>query len=179
MLKTCAHLLLFFSHLSFITHSMTQVVVSSTPVCFRLWNVERQDLLSQLHSFTYSESHGVRQLNVLVVGLEGTRVRDVAESLEEAKSDTVVEVLQVPYVEVANPTGRLSVGRFVPDLIVLVTDSTQQNVAKSRNIVRILNKQFPNIEKIAIANRQNQPGILSTEEVGEVLGLTTYERPAS
>jgi hypothetical protein len=121
-------------------------------------------------------SFGAHQLNVLVVGLEGTGAQDVAESLEQVGLDTAVEAMEVPYAEAANPSGRLSVGSFVPDLIVLVTDSTQQNVSKSRNIVRILNKQFLGVEKIAVANKQSEPDLLSIEEVGQVLGLTTYER---
>jgi hypothetical protein len=121
-------------------------------------------------------SLGAHQLNVLVVGLDGTEVQDVARSLKQVGSDTRVEAMEVPYAEVANPSGRLGIGDFVPDLIVLVTDSTQQNVSKSRNIVRILNKQFLGVEKIAVADKQSQPELLSAEEVGEVLGLTTYER---
>jgi hypothetical protein len=113
-----------------------------------------------------------------VVGLEGIGVREVAGSLRESGSDATVEVMELAYTQVANPTGRLSVGKFVPDLIVLVTDSTQQNVSKSRNIVRILNKQFVGVEKIALAGKSHQPE-LSAEKVGEVLGLTTYERTIS
>ena len=115
-------------------------------------------------------------MNVLVVGLEGAGARGVAVSLEEEQSDTVVRVQESTYSHVANPSNRFNVGGFVPDLIVVVTDSTRENVTRSRSIARILSKQFPGVEKIAIANRQGQPGLLSVEEVGEALGLTTYER---
>jgi len=118
-------------------------------------------------------------LNVLVVGLEGVGVRGVAGSLDEIGSDTAVQILELSQRQVANPSTRLRVGMLVPDLIVLVTDSTQENVTKSRDLVKILNKQFRGVEKIAIANRPNQPGLLSVEEIGAVLGLTTYERPTS
>ena len=121
----------------------------------------------------------MHRLNVLVIGLEGAGARDVAASLAEARSDTVVKVFESSYQQVANPTGRLSVEGFAPDLIVLVTDSTRQNVTKSRSIARILSKQFPGVEKIAIANKRGQSGVLSVEEVGEALGLTTYERLGS
>ncbi len=169
-------MLLFFSYgatLPFASRSATALSrgLDSFPSEEKVKTYYRAQLFTSIQS-----SLGVHQLNVLVVGLEGTEVQHVASSLEKVGSDTRVEAMEVPYAEVANPSGRLVIGNFVPDLVVLVTDSTQQNVSKSRNIVRILNKQFTGVEKIAVANKQSQPELLSPEEVGVVLGLTTYER---
>ncbi|MHA1149543.1 MAG: ADP-ribosylation factor-like protein [Promethearchaeota archaeon] len=59
-------------------------------------------------------------------------------------------------------------------LTVVVTDSTEENVQKTKNIVDRFFKHF-SARVIAIANKQDLPGALSAKQVEEKLGgIKTY-----
>ncbi len=59
-------------------------------------------------------------------------------------------------------------------LIVVVTDSTLENVVKSRFFVRLIKEEEPEASVVALANKQDLPGSLPPEKVEEILGVKTY-----
>jgi ADP-ribosylation factor-like protein 4 len=59
-------------------------------------------------------------------------------------------------------------------LSVLVTDSTEENVEKTKEIYERFSKHMGS-KVIAIANKQDLPGALSAEDVQKRLGIKTYE----
>lgn len=58
-------------------------------------------------------------------------------------------------------------------LAVLVCDSTEENIEKTREIYKKFSRYLGS-KIIAIANKQDLPGALSAEKVQERLGLPTY-----
>ncbi|MEM4546700.1 MAG: ADP-ribosylation factor-like protein [Nitrososphaerota archaeon] len=59
-------------------------------------------------------------------------------------------------------------------LIVIVTDSTLENVVKSRFFVRLVKEEEPEANMVALANKQDLPNALPPEKVEEILGVKTY-----
>jgi small GTP-binding protein len=59
-------------------------------------------------------------------------------------------------------------------LSVLVTDSTEENVRKTKEIYERFSNHIGS-KVIAIANKQDLPGALSAEDVQKKLGIKTYE----
>lgn len=59
-------------------------------------------------------------------------------------------------------------------LIVIVTDSTLENVVKSRFFVRLVKEEEPEANIVALANKQDLPNALPPEKVEEILGVKTY-----
>lgn len=59
-------------------------------------------------------------------------------------------------------------------LSVLVTDSTEENVKKTKEIYERFSNHIGS-KVIAIANKQDLPGALSAEDVQKKLGIKTYE----
>lgn len=116
------------------------------------------------------------ELNVLVVGFSAAGTKRTADALKGSDLGTVVRTIEWAQPPSENFPSRIEVGGFVPDLVVVVTDSSVENVTRSRGITRVLSKQFPGTEKIAIANKPGESGSLSTEQIAEILRLTTYAR---
>ncbi|RDE15181.1 MAG: hypothetical protein C4K49_06650 [Candidatus Thorarchaeota archaeon] len=115
-------------------------------------------------------------MNVLVVGYSGAGTKGIAQALGGPDTGTVVRTVELTQAESEDFPSRIEVSGFVPDLVVVATDGSLENVTRSRHIARVLNKQFPGTEKIAIANRPSELGSLSTEKISEILGLTAYAR---
>ncbi|WEU39641.1 MAG: GTP-binding protein [Candidatus Odinarchaeum yellowstonii] len=59
-------------------------------------------------------------------------------------------------------------------IILLVTDSTPQNILNSIPLLNKLKIIAPNSKIIGIANKQDIKGALSPERVANILGLETY-----
>ena len=66
--------------------------------------------------------------------------------------------------------------RFVKgsDAIILVVDSTKQNLRESKFFVDLIKKEAPKTRVAIVANKQDLPGALSPEEIANTLGYRTY-----
>ncbi len=66
--------------------------------------------------------------------------------------------------------------RFVKgsDAIILVVDSSQQNMKESKFFVDLIRKEAPKARVAIVANKQDIPGALSAAEIVKVLGYRTY-----
>ncbi|MBD3406473.1 MAG: GTP-binding protein [Candidatus Lokiarchaeota archaeon] len=60
-------------------------------------------------------------------------------------------------------------------VVILVTDSTLENVLRSKKLVSLVKEEVPNAQVIGIANKQDLPTALTPERVGQILGVPTYE----
>lgn len=60
------------------------------------------------------------------------------------------------------------------DAVLLITDSSLENVEKSRYFVELIKEQTPNVHSAAIANKQDLDSALSVEKVEEILGIKAY-----
>ncbi len=60
-------------------------------------------------------------------------------------------------------------------VVVIVTDSTLENVLKSKKLVQLVHEEVPDAKVIGIANKQDLPTALTPERVGQILGVPTYE----
>ncbi|OYT27229.1 MAG: hypothetical protein B6U95_06495 [Thermofilum sp. ex4484_82] len=64
------------------------------------------------------------------------------------------------------------------DLIVLVTDSTEEDLPRVQRLMEEIEKKYTNVKDkatiIVIANKQDLPGALKPEEVENALGIKTY-----
>ncbi|MHA1650501.1 MAG: ADP-ribosylation factor-like protein [Candidatus Helarchaeota archaeon] len=67
-------------------------------------------------------------------------------------------------------------GRWVKgaDGIVLVVDSTKENLKESKFFIELIQKETPKASVVIIANKQDLPGALSPEEIEKELGYKTY-----
>ncbi|MHA1903780.1 MAG: ADP-ribosylation factor-like protein [Candidatus Thorarchaeota archaeon] len=65
-------------------------------------------------------------------------------------------------------------------LVVIVTDSTEANMAWTKRVAYpVLKAELPYARAIAIANKQDLEGALSPEEVGKSLGVPAYGMQAN
>jgi small GTP-binding protein len=66
--------------------------------------------------------------------------------------------------------------RFVKgsDAIILVVDSTKQNLRESKFFVDLIKKEAPKTRVAIVANKQDLPGALSPEDIANNLGYRTY-----
>lgn len=65
-------------------------------------------------------------------------------------------------------------------MIVVVTDSTQENLEWTKRVAYpVLKAELPYARAMAIANKQDLPGALSPEEVGSQLGIPAYGMQAN
>ena len=65
-------------------------------------------------------------------------------------------------------------------MVVLVTDSTQENLAWTKRVAYpVLKAELPYARAIAIANKQDMKGALSPEEVGKRLDVPAYGMQAN
>jgi small GTP-binding protein len=60
-------------------------------------------------------------------------------------------------------------------VVVIVTDSTLENVLRSKKLVSLVKDEVPDAKVIGIANKQDLPTALTPERVGQILGIATYE----
>ncbi|TFF94556.1 GTP-binding protein [Candidatus Thorarchaeota archaeon] len=60
-------------------------------------------------------------------------------------------------------------------VVIIVTDSTLENVLRSKKLVSLVKEEVPNAKVIGIANKQDLPTALTPERVGQILGVTTFE----
>ncbi|TFF87549.1 MAG: GTP-binding protein, partial [Promethearchaeota archaeon] len=64
------------------------------------------------------------------------------------------------------------------DIVILVTDSTRQNILESRFFINLIEKETPDAAVSIIANKQDLPDAMTPEEVQETLGYETYNMVA-
>ncbi|MHA1651586.1 MAG: ADP-ribosylation factor-like protein [Candidatus Helarchaeota archaeon] len=66
--------------------------------------------------------------------------------------------------------------RFVKgsDAIILVVDSTKQNMKESKFFVDLIRKEAPKARVAIVANKQDLPGALPPEDIAKELGYRTY-----
>jgi small GTP-binding protein len=60
-------------------------------------------------------------------------------------------------------------------VVIIVTDSTLENVLRSKKLVSLVKEEVPDAKVIGIANKQDLPTALTPERVGQILGVPTYE----
>ncbi len=65
------------------------------------------------------------------------------------------------------------------DAILLITDSTLDNVEKSKFFTELIAKQAPYARCAAIGNKQDLPGTLSVKDIERHLGIKTYSMVAT
>jgi len=63
---------------------------------------------------------------------------------------------------------------FGSDAVLLISDSSLENVEKSRYFVELIRDQTPNAYSAAIANKQDRDEALSVEKIEEILGIKVY-----
>ncbi len=64
------------------------------------------------------------------------------------------------------------------DAVLLITDSTIENVEKSKFFIELIKDQAPYAQAAIIANKQDLPGAIKPEKVESILGLKTYSMVA-
>ncbi len=64
------------------------------------------------------------------------------------------------------------------DAVLLITNSTLENVEKSKYFVELIKEQTPNAHSAVIANKQDLDEALSVEKVEEILGIKSYSMVA-
>jgi len=60
------------------------------------------------------------------------------------------------------------------DVIILIVDSTEQNVYESRFFIELCRKEAPYARVAVIANKQDLPGALSPEQISDILDCGIY-----
>ncbi|TFF86444.1 MAG: hypothetical protein EU551_01470 [Promethearchaeota archaeon] len=60
------------------------------------------------------------------------------------------------------------------DIVILITDSTRQNILESRFFINLIEKETPDAAVSIIANKQDLPGAMPAEEVEGMLGYQTF-----
>jgi small GTP-binding protein len=60
------------------------------------------------------------------------------------------------------------------DAVLLITDSSLENVEKSRYFIELIKDQTPNAHAAAIANKQDRENALSVEKIEKILGIKAY-----
>lgn len=115
-------------------------------------------------------------MHVLVTGFSNVGVSRISQSLKQDESDKDWHIICHELSNEKKLPERIDVGNFNPELVIVVTDSTPENVEQSHALVKLMKTQFPEAYKIAIANMQKLPERLQPEDIEELLGLTTYGR---
>jgi len=64
------------------------------------------------------------------------------------------------------------------DVILLVTDSTSENIEKSKFFLEVLKSQTPNTSVAVIANKQDLVQAMNAKEIEKILGFKTYSMTA-
>ncbi|MFW9879220.1 MAG: ADP-ribosylation factor-like protein [Candidatus Thorarchaeota archaeon] len=64
------------------------------------------------------------------------------------------------------------------DAVLIITDSTLENVEKSKFFIELVKEHAPYAHTAVIGNKQDLPGVLSIKKIQEILGLKTYSMVA-
>ncbi|NVM34264.1 MAG: GTP-binding protein, partial [Candidatus Lokiarchaeota archaeon] len=64
------------------------------------------------------------------------------------------------------------------DAVLIITDSTLENVEKSRFFIELIKEHAPYSHTAIIGNKQDLPDALNVEKIEEILGLKTYSMVA-
>jgi len=64
------------------------------------------------------------------------------------------------------------------DIVILITDSTRQNILESRFFINLIEKETPDAAVSIIANKQDLPEAMTPQEVQDMLGYPTFEMVA-
>ena len=65
------------------------------------------------------------------------------------------------------------------DAVLLITDSTIENVEKSKFFLELIKEQAPNAHTAVIGNKQDLPDAMIPETIEKILGLKTYSMIAN
>ncbi|MFX1382852.1 MAG: ADP-ribosylation factor-like protein [Promethearchaeota archaeon] len=65
------------------------------------------------------------------------------------------------------------------DAVLLITDSTIENVEKSKFFLELIKEQAPNAHTAVIGNKQDLPDAMTPETIEKILGLKTYSMIAN
>lgn len=67
-------------------------------------------------------------------------------------------------------------GNFIKgsDAVLLITDSSLENVEKSKFFLELIKSDAPNARSAAIGNKQDLPSALPIDKIEEILGIKTY-----
>jgi small GTP-binding protein len=60
------------------------------------------------------------------------------------------------------------------DAVLLITDSTLENVEKSKYFLELIKEQAPNAQSAVIGNKQDLKGVMNPVQIENVLGLKSY-----
>ncbi len=60
------------------------------------------------------------------------------------------------------------------DAVLILTNSTMENLEKSKHFIQIANKATPTARLAVIANKQDLPGAIKVEEIESLMGKKTY-----
>ena len=63
---------------------------------------------------------------------------------------------------------------FGSDAVLLITDSSLENIEKSRYFVELIKEQTPNAYSATIANKQDRESALSVEKIEQILGIKAF-----
>jgi small GTP-binding protein len=64
------------------------------------------------------------------------------------------------------------------DAVLIITDSTLENVEKSKFFIELIKEHAPYAHAAVIGNKQDLPEALTSEKIQEILGLKTYSMVA-
>ena len=64
------------------------------------------------------------------------------------------------------------------DAVLIITDSTLENVEKSRFFIELVKERAPYAHTAIIGNKQDLPDAMNVEKIEEILGLKTYSMVA-
>jgi small GTP-binding protein len=67
---------------------------------------------------------------------------------------------------------------FGSDAVLLISDSSLENVEKSRFFVELIREQVPYTHSAVIGNKQDLPEALNIEKIEKILGIKTYSMVA-
>jgi len=65
------------------------------------------------------------------------------------------------------------------DAILIITDSTLENVEKSKFFLELIKEQAPDAHSAVIGNKQDLPDAMKPEQIERILGLKTYSMIAN
>ena len=60
------------------------------------------------------------------------------------------------------------------DIVILVTDSTVENLEETKKIYQLIKKEGPKVNIVLIANKQDLPDALPPEKIGKYIGTKAY-----
>ncbi len=113
----------------------------------------------------------------LLKALNGEVLRLESKSAESKKSEQKLGNLDIVYWDLAGQSrfSNLWAKQIAnAKIVIIVTDSTLENVIRSKKLVSLVREESPQSKIIAIANKQDLPISLEPERISQILGLPTY-----